>query len=773
MSAHRMEAPAELRLIPVAREALEAAALVIGVVLPKKLGMVDTVDAYGNAREALEALVEHAPEQEKADAPGYVLGFSRAGARNAANADQPWPLMVLDVEGKAEGQDKRLIGPPAPSPADMLARLRAHGLLSALASTWSHAADNPRYRLLFAVSRPVAHAEIRPLGVALSARLGLSECLDTSCLEPARFFYWPSYPPEREHLACAEVVPGYPVDVDALLAEQAPAMPPMLEPIATQPSARKGESVIEAFNAAHDLSAIIERHGYKRAGADRWLWPGSTSGEPGVHLLDSGRVFSHHANDPLHNPQGCDAFEAWVRLEHGGDKRRAVREAALLLGMEHAPRLAVVEVDEPEAAAPLPPAAPELVRWPEPFRGCMAEVVAETLRTAYKPQPALAVLCTLLGMAGSIGGRYGLPDGTRLNLYGLAVARSASGKDHLQHVARSLARCAGAKLLAGIASGEALEDALVARVGMLSVQDEIAHVLEALNAPKAAAHLQSLARNLLTLFSAGRSTYALRIRAKENKGEKAVKAEEIAHPTLSLIGFATPEKLGKALGASSIEDGLLGRMLFCLGDDPVHRAIDDGFEVPALVRETAERIADGGAHGCIVDFATPAVRALRDEMLMQFDGQVRAASDGLRRLLASRSIEKAQRVAGVLAVWDDPETPRITAEHLDYAGLVLGASNAHALHFLERHIHGGEVQAWAAQILQGMRELLAGQAKAYRLNQRELLKQGKVPHSALLQNVDKHMNAQQAGLALTHLIEAERIELVQVPPKGKAYRLLE
>ncbi len=701
------------------------------------------------------------------------------GRRTKQNA-HAWPLLMLDIEGKCErvnGIDT-LKGPPAPPFEEAMQRARAAGWAGCLYTTFEHGhVKGPRYRVALSTSRPVEPDELRPLCVAVAERLGLTYCLDTACAEPARHFYLHSCPPEREHLARAEVLSGAALDVDEVLqaaTESTPALkPPMPEPIATQRSDRMGKSVIEAFNAAQDLTAIIERHGYKRAGADRWLWPGSTSGEPGVHLLDSGQVYSHHVADPLHNRQGCDAFEAWARLEHGGDRRRAVREAALLLGMEHAPRLAVVEVDEPEAATPVLPAAPELVRWPEPFRGCMAEVVAETLRTAYKPQPALAVLCTLLGMAGSIGGRYSLPDGTRLNLYGLAVARSASGKDHLQRAARNLAGCAGVTLLGSIASGEALEDALVARVGMLSVQDEIAHVLEALNAPKAAAHLQSLARNLLTLFSAGRDSYVRRIRAKENPTDRAVKAEEIPHPTLSLIGFATPEKLGKALGASSIEDGLLGRMLFCLGDDPVHRAMDELFKVPDQVRETAERIADGGAHGCIVEFATPAVRALRDEMLMQFDGQVRAASDGLRRLLASRSIEKAQRIAGVLAVWDEPESPSITAAHLDYAGQVLEASNAHALHFLERHIHGGEVQAWAAQILQSMRELLTGKAKAHRQNHRQLLKQGVVAHSALLQNVDKHMSAQQAGLALAHLIEAERIELVQVQPKGKAYRLLE
>ena len=38
------------------------------------------------------------------------------------------------------------------------------------------------------------------------------------------------------------------------------------KPVAVTSGAREGESVIEAFNAAHDLAAILEGHGYKRKG---------------------------------------------------------------------------------------------------------------------------------------------------------------------------------------------------------------------------------------------------------------------------------------------------------------------------------------------------------------------------------------------------------------------------------------------------------------------------------------------------------------------------
>jgi len=111
------------------------------------------------------------------------------------------------------------------------------------------------------------------------------------------------------------------------------APPPKETP---KPKARTNEkprdSVIAAFNAAHDVAAILETHGYERRGK-RFASPDTSHGA-GVVLLDDGRrVFCHHAGDPLHNEHACDAFDVYRLLDHGGDFRSAVRAAAEVLGM--------------------------------------------------------------------------------------------------------------------------------------------------------------------------------------------------------------------------------------------------------------------------------------------------------------------------------------------------------------------------------------------------------------------------------------------------------
>jgi len=94
---------------------------------------------------------------------------------------------------------------------------------------------------------------------------------------------------------------------------------------------RTGPSVIAAFNQAHDVSALLEAHGYKQQGRNRWKSP-DCQGQAGVVLLGE-RIYCHHAGDPLGDGKPHDAFDLYAVFEHGGDVRAAVRAAAEALGM--------------------------------------------------------------------------------------------------------------------------------------------------------------------------------------------------------------------------------------------------------------------------------------------------------------------------------------------------------------------------------------------------------------------------------------------------------
>lgn len=119
------------------------------------------------------------------------------------------------------------------------------------------------------------------------------------------------------------------------------------------PRQHTSESVIDAFDAAHDLEACLTRYGYKQQGK-RWLSPHSGTGLPGVVILDDTRCWIHHASDPLCSDasrQPVAPFDLFCYYDHGGDIKKATRAAAEILGMDRKP-------PPPPAPAAIAPPAP-------------------------------------------------------------------------------------------------------------------------------------------------------------------------------------------------------------------------------------------------------------------------------------------------------------------------------------------------------------------------------------------------------------------------------
>lgn len=123
------------------------------------------------------------------------------------------------------------------------------------------------------------------------------------------------------------------------------------------PAGGKRPSVIDEFNNCHDVEEMLRSHGYTKRGS-KWLYPQSSTGLPGITVAE-GKVYSHHAADPLANGHQNDAFEVFCLLEHGGDQSKAVKEAARMLGMQSTrpsasdlPPAPTEGSDKPDAAAP-------------------------------------------------------------------------------------------------------------------------------------------------------------------------------------------------------------------------------------------------------------------------------------------------------------------------------------------------------------------------------------------------------------------------------------
>jgi hypothetical protein len=90
-------------------------------------------------------------------------------------------------------------------------------------------------------------------------------------------------------------------------------------------------SVIDAYNAATKLRALLESHNYKKHG-DGYARPGGNHNS--VTIKDDKQSFHHNSNDPLSNGYWRDAFDVFCELDHQGDRKKAVKAAATQLGME-------------------------------------------------------------------------------------------------------------------------------------------------------------------------------------------------------------------------------------------------------------------------------------------------------------------------------------------------------------------------------------------------------------------------------------------------------
>lgn len=422
------------------------------------------------------------------------------------------------------------------------------------------------------------------------------------------------------------------------------------------------------------------------------------------------------------------------------------------------------------AVAPLGVVATTLDRgaavrgFPEPFEGVLAAVVAAAVECAPKPQPELATLGALIAMAACCGGQYKLPDGMGLNLYGCNVSVTGSGKDVPRVAALEVARAGGARIIGKPASGQGLEDALVSNTGTLSEIDEIAHVLGTINDGKAPAHLRTLAENLLKLFTASRGTYFTRVLATSRD---APQSRAIESPCFNLLGSSTPEKLAEALTHGNIADGLMGRVLYAFGRDHVPLRQPGALQLPQVVREAAEKVRRGAIaadFGTVLITYAAGVDSVLHLIAVDFDREAATSTSPFAKALFARSFEKVARIAGVLAAWECPDAPTITARHAEWARQLVAASNAGVLVFAERHMHDGKVQADAAAVLAVLDRIISGALRPQKTAEIGAVREGWAARSMLLRC--SKLDKKRFDDAIAHLLALDEIRQGQT--KGNA-----
>lgn len=183
-------------------------------------------------------------------------------------------------------------------------------------------------------------------------QVGLTELLnsDAVIINAERIMRLPGLMNHKEPAALATLVkcdPGHRVDIGdleerAFHDNAAKAVPEVKinRSVTRMAAMRSGDSVIEAWNCAHSIGAMLAElnytvvgHQFRRPGKEGRGWSGTIRGEYSIHFSTKD-PFNENKIDPAEDDYGvCDSFDIFRLHTHAGDFNAAVKDAARILGI--------------------------------------------------------------------------------------------------------------------------------------------------------------------------------------------------------------------------------------------------------------------------------------------------------------------------------------------------------------------------------------------------------------------------------------------------------
>ncbi|MFG1371724.1 DUF3987 domain-containing protein [Xanthobacter oligotrophicus] len=313
---------------------------------------------------------------------------------------------------------------------------------------------------------------------------------------------------------------------------------------------------------------------------------------------------------------------------------------------------------------------------PPGFAGALARFIFEQ---AIRPVPEVAITGALGLLAGIAGCRWSISN-TGLNMYLILLARSGVGKEAMStgimalvdtcnaHFAATGRPALGDKHVLGaeLASGPALVKAMESRSSFVALMGEFGHVFREMADNRNPA-MRSLRKQLTLLLSASGVT---------SKGGGIIRAKEADSTKLegkyafSLVGDCTPGSFYSAATVGMMEDGFMSR--FTVVDYPGERPDKNLAQVLSPAPELVDRLCAIIEHAATLERegrfvaveCTPEGSAELDAFGLDCDAHIRAADeDETIRQVWNRAHLKALRIAALLAVADDYESPIIGTEH--------------------------------------------------------------------------------------------------------------
>lgn len=406
--------------------------------------------------------------------------------------------------------------------------------------------------------------------------------------------------------------------------------------------------------------------------------------------------------------RGRQAREDAVLAQASAGVRAMVDEATRAAALAYAAQLqaGTAALPAPAAAPTAPPAAPAAapvpvvqeddggLAWPPGLAGAVARFVYDS---APRPVKEVAIVSALGWLAGVCGKAWVIP-GSGLNLYIILVARSGVGKEAMHSGISALT----SRLREGVpsagnfvdfsdfASGPALAKACAAQSSFVNVAGEWGRKLQRLADAKVDGPMQQLRTVMTNLYQksgpasiVGGITYS----TKDNN------VASISGVAFSMIGETTPETLYASLTESMMEDGFLSRFTIVeyngqrpgANPNPITLPSQELAHACQYLCVQATTLINNHKHCPVQRTADAAV--LMEAFDKECDQQINSTTDESWRQMWNRAGLKMMRVAALLAVADNPDTPVVQAHHVGWALDLIRRDIA----VMRKRIEGGDV----------------------------------------------------------------------------------
>lgn len=337
---------------------------------------------------------------------------------------------------------------------------------------------------------------------------------------------------------------------------------------------------------------------------------------------------------------------------------------------------------QPQPVAPSIPESSKVYSVPP---GLVGEITQYIYAQAPRPVAEIALAGAIGLVAGIVGRAYNV-SGTGLNQYVLLLAPTGTGKEAIASgidklMAQVIRTVPAAVDFIGpgeIASAQAIIKYMSkGPTSFVSLVGEFGIYLQQMASLNAPPHLLGLRRFILDAYNKSGESKVLRpsIYSDKDKNTSAVLA-----PSFSLLGESTPEKFYEGLHEGLITEGLLPRftMIEYHGEVPplnkVGARVQPSFElIDRLSTLCAHSLMLNSQHKAInVQFAE-GVEQISDKFEEHCRNNVNSSDRDVKRQLWSRAHMKALKLAGIVAVGNNPYDPVITSDVLSWATGVIVA----------------------------------------------------------------------------------------------------